>query len=150
MLTNHSKWFTGGCLLLGILFCVVGVVSISWYKQSTECFKDRPPLESLDVIIEASQSQQLIAQLQKFADKNGFQSQVSYYTPNGEDFSVWMERKDVEVIANNTPSNLRKFNVGFYNNDCFHPTVASDIAGLVSDLKGFLGEIPNATITEGK
>jgi len=135
--------------VVGILFCVVGVVSISWYKQSTECFKDRPPLESLDVIIEASQSQQLIAQLQKFADKNGFQSQVSYYTPNGEDFSVWMERKDVEVVVRD-PFVPGEFKIGFYNNDCFHPTVASDIAGLVSDLKGFLGEIPNATITEGK
>ena len=101
----------------------------------------------MDVIIDTSQSQQLIEQLQKFADKNGFRSQIAYYTPNGKDFSVWMKRKDVEVIAR-SPFNPGEFRIGFYNYDCIHPTVASDIDDLVSDLKSLLNEIPNATIAE--
>ena len=59
--------------------------------------------------------------------------------------------KDVEVLILNNVIDLEKFDVAFYNNDCIHPTVASDIDGLVSDLKSsFKKEIPNVTITEEK
>ncbi len=43
----------------------------------------------------------------------------------------------------------RKPKVGDIN-DCIHPTVASEIGGLVSELKGLISEIPNATITDTK
>ncbi len=92
-------------------------------------------------------SQQLVEQLKKFADKNSFNFEINYYTPNGEKFSVWMKRKDVEVVARN-PFVSKEFKIGFYNNDCIHPTVTSDIVNLISDLKNVLSEIPNVTITE--
>ncbi len=149
MLANRSKLFTVGCLLLGLLFCIVGVMTLTWYKKTTECFKVRPPLRSFAVTIDTSQSQQLIEQLQKFADQNGFKYQIAYYTPNGEDFSVWMDRKDIEVVVRN-PFDPGEFKIGFYNYDCIHPTVASDIGDLFNDLKAFISEIPSAKITEEK
>lgn len=148
MLANRSKSFKVGCLLLGLFFCGVGgIVILTRYQKMTSCYDDRPPLRSLDVTIDTSQSQQLMEQLQKFADKNSFKYQTAYYTPNGDNFSVWMTREDVEVIADR-PFNPGEFGIGFYNNDCIHPTVASDLDGLVSDLKSLIGEIPNVTIIE--
>jgi len=91
----------------------------------------------------------LIDQSKKFADKHGFRFQIAYYTPNGTDFSIWLKRKDVEVITS-TPFKPGEFDIGFYNNDCIHPTVASDIEGLVSDLKSLISEIPSVRITEEK
>lgn len=48
----------------------------------------------------------------------------------------------------NTLVDLDKFCVNFYDYDCTHPTVASDLEGLMSELKGLISEIPNVTITE--
>ena len=61
-----------------------------------------------------------------------------------------MIRKDVEVVILNLPMNLDHYDVAFYNFDCDHPTVASDIEGLVTDLKSLIGKIPSAIITEEK
>ncbi|MEP6894778.1 MAG: hypothetical protein ABI986_04135, partial [Chloroflexota bacterium] len=112
-------------------------------------YNDRPPLKSIDVTIDTSQSRQLIEQLQKFADKSGFEVQIAYYDQHGNDFSVWMKRNDVEVITR-SPFERGKFIIGFYNNDCIHPTAVSDIHVLVNDLKSLVSEIPNVAIYEEK
>ena len=149
MSTNRTKLFTVGCLLLGLLSCVVGVVTVTWYKKTTECFKDRPPLRGFVLTIDRSEQKQLIEQSRKFADKHRFKFDIVYYTPNGEDFLIDITRKDAELIVSNPSStDLGKFYVYFYNYDCIHPTVASDIDDLVNDLKRSLSEIPNAIITE--
>ncbi len=150
MLANRSKLFTVGCLLVGLLVCVVGVVTVSWYKKTTECFKNMPPLRGFVLTIDRSQQKLLIEQSRKFAARHGFKFDVEYYTPQGDDFSVWMDRKDVELVILNTSSDLDKFYINFYNNDCIRPTVASDIGGLFNDLKSLVSEIPDATITEEK
>jgi hypothetical protein len=119
------------------------------YQKMTSCYNDRPPLRTFTVNINTSQVQKLIEQSQKFADKHGFRFQIAYYTPDGIDFSIWMERKDVEVIAR-SPFTPGEFEIGFYNYDCINPTVASDIDGLVNDLRSLISEIPSARITEEK
>jgi len=148
MLVNRGKLLTAGCVLLGLLCCTVGAVTVSWYKKSTECFKDRPPLSSFVITIDRAQQKMLIEQSQKFASKHGFKFDIAYYTPQGDDFLINMRRKDVEVAINNNSFHLDKFSVDFYNFDCIHPTFASDIDGLVSDLKSLISEIPTARITE--
>jgi hypothetical protein len=105
-------------------------------------------LRRINVTIDLSQGQQLIEQSQKFADKHSFRFQIAYYRPNSTNFSVWMKRKDVELVIWNTMEDSNHYDVNFYNNDCLHPTVASDIEDLASDLKLFISEIPSATITE--
>ena len=117
------------------------------YQKTNGCYHDRPPLRSIDFRIDTSQSQQLIEQSKKFADKHGFRLQMAYYDQHGRDFSIWMERKDVEVVTN-SPFKPGEFSIEFYNNNCLHPTVASDIEGLVTDLKSLIIEIPSAKITE--
>jgi hypothetical protein len=150
MLVNRSKLVVIVFLLLVPLLCLAGGVALATrYQQIYGCYNGRLPLRSFNVTIDTSQSQKLIEQLLKFADKNGFSYELSYYSPNGEDFSIWMERKDLEIITR-SPFTRGEFEIGFYNYDCVDPTLASEISSLVSDLEGLIGEIPNVTITEEK
>ena len=149
MLANRSKSFQVGCLLLSLLICVVGIVALTWYRRTTACFDVRPSLRDFIVIIDRSQQKLLIEQSRKFADNYAFKFDIVYYTPDHENFLIDMIRKDVEVVVGNT-IDLDKFYVNFYNYDCIHPTVASDLDGLVSELKSLIAEIPGARITEEK
>jgi len=138
-----------GWSLLGILLCAMAGIALIAYQKTNGCYNDRPPLRSIDLSIDTSQSQQLIEQSKKFADKHAFKLQIAYYNPSGTDFSIWMERKDVEVVTS-SPFKPGEFSIEFYNNNCLHPTVASDIEGLVTELKSRIGEISSAKITEVK
>jgi len=150
MLTNRSKFFTAGCLLVLLLFCITGVATVNWYKKSTECFKNRPPLRSFVITIGQSQQKLLIEQAQTFGKKYGFEFNIVYYTPQGDDFLIDLIRKDVEITITNTSSDTNEFYISFANYDCVHPTIASDIEGLVSNLKASFAEIPNVNISEEK
>jgi len=147
VLTKRTKLFVVGCFSLGLLACIVGASSLAWYKKSTECFKDRPPLSRFVLTIDQDEQKLLIEQSQKFADRHGFKFDIAYYTPQGNDFLIDMTRKDIEVTISNTSFDLNKFYVGFYNYDCIHPTVVSDIVDLEDDLKSFINEIPKVMIT---
>jgi len=148
MFVNRPKLFVFGCLFLVLSLCLMGGAYLLVKNQQIYgCYNDRPPLRRFDVTIDTAQSQKLIEQLEKFANKNRFSYEISYYSPNGEDFSVWMEREDVEVVTA-SPFTRGEFKIGFYNNDCVHPTVASDITILISDLKNYLSEIPGVVIVE--
>ena len=110
MMSKNMKSLTTGCLLVGLLFCLAGVAAVSWYKKTTECFKDRPPLSGFVLTINRSQQGLLIEQSQEFADKHGFKFDVVYYTPNGQEFLIDMTRKDLEVtISNPSSANLGRF-----------------------------------------
>jgi hypothetical protein len=154
MLTRQRKSIVGGSIFLCLLLCAAAGLGLVAYQKATSCYRDIPPLRSIDVTIDGrldsvQQSQQLIQQLEKFADQNKFKYEVNYYTPRGDNFSVWIRRKDVEVLAT-SPVDNKGFMIFFYNNDCIHPTVASDIGGLVSDLESYINQIPSAVISEDK
>ena len=146
---NRNRLFIAGCSA-ALLLCLVGGIFINRYQKMVDCFKVRHPLKSFVLSIDRSQQKTLIEQSRKFSDKYGFQFDVAYFTPNREDFRIDMIRKDVEVVILNLPMNLDHYDVAFYNFDCDHPTVASDIEGLVTDLKSLIGKIPSAIITEEK
>lgn len=152
MLAGRKKqYYVVGGVLSGVLLCFVGALAtINWWQKTTSCYNDRPPLSSFAVTVDASQQKKLIEQFQEFADKNSFKFGIAYYTPNHEEFLIDLTRHDTEVIGSNTSINLDKYLVTFHNNDCIHPTVASDIVDLVSDLESHIREIPSAIITEEK
>lgn len=150
MSASHSKISSSGFLAIGLLCCVLGTVAFAWYRKTIACFSNMPPLRSFVVTVGNYQERWLLKPSQEFADKNGFRLDVSYYDQHGREFSIWMERKDVQVVINNV-IDLEKFAVNFYNNDCIQPTVASDITDLEDDLKSFINnEVPNAMITEAQ
>jgi len=150
MLANRSKSRGIGCLILILLFFLVGGIGIIKYQKMVDCFKVRHPLKSFVLTMDRNQQKLLIEQSRKFAAKYGFKFDIAYFTPNREDFRIDMIRKDVELVILNTPVDLDHYGVAFYNFDCDHPTAASEIDGLVNDLKISIREIPSTTITEEK
>ena len=127
----------------------MGIIAIKWYQKTTDCFKSRPSLGSFVLTIDSDEHEFLIEESRKFADKHELKFDIVYYNSQGDNFLIDMRRKDVEVVIGNT-IDLDKFYVDFYNYDCIHPTVTSDIVDLTSNLKSVLSEIPNATISEEK
>jgi hypothetical protein len=101
----------------------------------------------MDVTSDPSQSQQLIEQFRKFAFNHSFRLDIVNPDQDGNDFRIRLLRKDVEIITRK-PSNPSEFKIEFYNTDCIHPTVPADIDDLAVNLKSFISEIPNVTITE--
>lgn len=148
MFANRSKLGMFLILIFISLICLAGgIILIMRSKVIYGCYHDRPPLINFDVTIERSQSEGLINQSQKFAHENGFSYEISYYSPSGDDFSIWMKREDLLVIIR-SPFTRGEFKIGFYNNNCINPTLLSDINDLVSDLKLQLSEIPSIIISE--
>jgi hypothetical protein len=151
MLLTRKKWMIAGSLLLAILLCLAGGLgTVTWWQKASNCENNSPPLRWIDVTIGRSQQKQLIEQFQRFADKHGFNLGIVYYTPNHEEFLMDLTRNDTEILGSNSPFDLDLYHVTFHNNNCFHPTVASDLGGLVNDLKNNLNQIPNIKISDVK
>jgi hypothetical protein len=150
-LASRSKTRINVYLAISLLCCVLGTILSVRYQRNTACFNDSPPLRSFVVTVGSHQERWLIKPSKEFAEKNGFKFDISYHDQHGRDYLIDLRRKDVEVVISNNITGLDKFDVDFYNYDCIHPTVASDLDDLVSDLKSSLKEsIPNVTITEEK
>jgi hypothetical protein len=148
MSASRSRTSISRFLVVSLLCCVLGIAALAWYQKTIACFNHMPPLRSFVVSVGSYQERWIIKPSQEFASKNDFKFDISYYDQHGREYSIWMERKDVQVVIDNV-IDLEKFDISFYNNDCIHPTVASDISGLIDDLKSFINnEIPNAMITE--
>jgi hypothetical protein len=151
MSASRSKTSISGYLVISLLCCLLGTVAFVWNQRNTACLNNNPPLRSFVVTVDRYQERWLIKPSQDFADKNGFRFDISYFDQHGRDFLIDLRRKDVEVLVHNSVIDLQKFDVAFYNYDCIHPTVASDIDGLVNSLKNsFKEQIPNVTITDEK
>ena len=148
MPANRTNSVRVGCAVSLLLCLAGGIVLLTRYRNMLSCHKDMSPLISMNITIDPSQRQQLIEQSRKFAFKHSFRFDVGDPDQPGDDFRIRMIRKDVEVLIR-SPFNPGGFEIGFYNYDCIHPIVASDIDDLVNDFKSFIREIPNVTITEG-
>jgi hypothetical protein len=149
MPSNYVRTVRIGFAVTVLLGLVGGILLFKWYQDMLSCHTDRPPLISMGMTIDPSQSQQLIEQSRQFAFKHHFRFDVSYSDQQDNDPHIRMVGKDVEIIVR-SPANPGGYEVRFYNFDCIHPVVASDIVDLVNDFKGFMSEIPNVTITEEK
>jgi hypothetical protein len=137
-----------GCAVSLLLGLAVGILVITRYQAGTICHENNPVLKSMKITMDPGQEGQFIEQSRKFAFKYNFRFDTGYFDPPNNDVRIRMMRKDVEIIVRN-PANPGAFEVGFYNYDCIHPTLTSDLDDLVIDFKAFLSEIPTALIHEG-
>ena len=149
MLPQRTKLARIGCLLSLLFLLAGGVVLANRYQAMNSCHGDPPLLTNFAITIDPSQNQQLIEQARQFAYKHSFRFDVADFDHPASDLRILMIRRDVE-IATRSSSNLGGFKIAFYNYDCIHPTVVSDIDDLVNDFKSFMSEIPNVMITEEK
>ena len=134
-----SVWFG---VLLATLGCILPI-SVGGGNRML-------PLRSLTMTIDKSQRQELFDQLQKFAEKHEFEFQITDFNTNGENFQVWMSGKDLTITVSNVPPDPMIVYVVFSGK---YPGVSVDedeVEELFSDIKSFIAEIPNVTITEEK
>jgi hypothetical protein len=146
---NRTKIYYAGCLLISLLICIIMSITLVRYQKSKACFNNRPPLAGFILIINGPQQKQLIEQSQKFASRHQFEVNISYYTPQGDDFQIDLVREDVEIVIGNAVD-LDKFYVDFYNYDCINPIDISEVEKLLDGLKTYLNEIPGVVIIEEK
>ncbi|HEX9387980.1 MAG TPA: hypothetical protein VF918_16770 [Anaerolineales bacterium] len=145
MLTKHAKFIMGACLLLSVWACA----SIKTIASEAEDSAGQLPRRKLVIKIETSQPNKLFDQLRKFADEQGFKILIDTRPPGVEGFYIDMYRRDIEISGTN-PFAPEEYQIGIYDADRQHPVSEWVLDDLVNDLKSFISEVPNVTITEEK
>jgi len=134
------------CLCLSALFATLACALAS----SVGGGNGLAPVRSLTLTIDKSQREELFDRLQKFADEHAFETQLTDFNTNGENFQFWMSREDIFITAGDVPPDPTLVYISF---DWKHPGDPVDeevVDDLLNDLKDIINEIPNVTITEEK
>lgn len=153
MSTDRTKIIViiGLSLCFGLLLCIFGYTRIrSLFNMMEVSGNGQAPIRSLRLTIDKSQREELFDQLRTFAEKHGFEYELTDFNTNGENFQFWMSRDDITIIANNVPPNPARVPIRFYAKYPGYPVDEETVDELLNDLKSFLGEIPKVTITEEK
>ena len=146
---KHKKILMITRVLVTIAVCVAMVFGAQQLLKTWKArFVNLHPKKTLVVSIDLGQREKLFEQLTKFADAHDFRNHIGPTTPAGDTFNINMSRKDVEVIANNSVADTRKFDIAFYDKNSTNPVSEEIIDNLFNDLKGYISEIPNAIMTE--
>ena len=134
------------CLLSGILLCVLGCASVIPFIN----LKGNPnslPVRSVTITIDANQRNELFTQLRKFADKHSLKFILTFFSAKQDSFLVTIYGDGFHLSADAASISQREISIDFYNEGST-PTPQGTIDALFSDLKSFLGEIPNVTIID--
>jgi hypothetical protein len=135
------------CLLLGLLLCIGGCISVMPYIN----LKGNPngnPVRILIITMDVNQREEFFTQMRNFADKHDLKFTVSFYDAHKKIFLVEMNGDGFHITAGDTPHTTpTDVNIGFYN-EASPPTTQETFDELYNDLKSFLGEIPNVAIKE--
>jgi hypothetical protein len=144
MPANRKKLIVIIFLYFGILLCILGCVGMKKALDNS----DNPPIRRLRITIDESRREELFAQLQEFADKHAFEFHLTFYDRDNKIFLVELVREDLEILAADVPKAPTKIDLRFLDRNSAYPTPEGTVDELVSDLKSFINEIPNVTVTE--
>ena len=97
--------------------------------------------------MDVNQREELFVQLRKFSEKHELEFYLNFYR-GGEIFSIEMRGKGIEIAALST--NTTELDISFFEEDPTNPPSQETVDEVYSDLKSFISEIPNVTITEEK
>jgi hypothetical protein len=137
MLDKCKKPIMFICLCLSVLFATLGCGLLNGAGRGNSLL----PIRILKLTIDKSQREELFDQLQKFADKHGFETQLTDFNTNGENFQFWMSKENIEIVANNAPPDPTLVSISFY---AAYPGASVDeetVDELFNDLKSFISEI---------
>ena len=116
------------------------------------CFnQEQLPIRRLTITIEPSQRKELFSQLQKFAEKHGFEYMTSDYGTGGERFIVELLNEQIKILVVDVPEAPSLVSVRFYDQTLANPVSQETleiIDGLLIELESFISEIPSVTVTE--
>ena len=97
---------------------------------------------------------EIFPQLQNLAEKHSLEYKVSSYDPYLETFLVEMQGDGFRIAIEARQNLIREIYLIFYIDfdgnvvPAITPTPQETLDALVNDLKSFIGEIPNVTVTE--
>jgi len=155
MSTNRKKWYLLAGSILGILICVFGCVSagVRYYNYSKDYNKKYPteqlPIRTLSIQIDEDQREELFDQMRKFSEKHGLEFYLSFYD-NKATFFIVMYGNGLEISALSMPITTTELDFRFFERNPTNPPSQETVDELYNDLKAFISEIPNVTITEEK
>ena len=95
------------------------------------------------------QREVFFTQMRKFADKYSLEFTLSLYGSDGKIFLVAIYGDGFHISASGFPESTTDIDIGFYDEGST-PTSQETVDELFDDLKNFINEIPNVTITEEK
>jgi len=155
MSTNRKKWFLFAGAILGIMCCVFGFVSVG--VRNYEYLKDynkkylsvQSPTRTLSIQIDEDQHEELFAQMRKYSEKHGLEFHLSFYN-NKESFFIEMYGENITILALFQSTSVSHLNFRFFEKDPTNSPSQETVDELYNDLKAFISEIPNVTITEEK
>jgi len=149
MITKSTKLPTHLLLgmLLGILLCIVGCIGAG-VSIITGDNGAQPPMRSLRIAIDVNRREELFTQLRGFAEKHGFEILIREVKVHPDGIYIYMSRDDLKIQAHDISDSPPQIIIWFYNRYPALPASQETVDDLVTDLKSFLSEIPNITVTE--
>ena len=106
-------------------------------------------MRSLQITLDKSQREELFGQFQKFADEHTAKLLLTEYEGT-EHFLVEIWGESTLITASDDPGNSKSISIFFSGKFPGYPADEETIDELLNDLKSFISEIPNVTITEEK
>ena len=146
MSANNTRLLITIHLCFGVLMSTFGCALLNKADYSPSL----KPVRILRIAIDKSQREELFGQFQKFAEEHSFRIEITDFNTNGEHFQVWMLGDGVQIIANDTPGETNEVLLGLYGIYPEDPVDEETIDELLNDLKSYIGEIPNVTISQEK
>jgi len=145
MPTKNSKPITRLLLglLLGVLLCILGCIG----AVATSNDGEQLPIRRLEITIDVNRREELFTQLRGFAEKHSFEILIRDVEVIPDGIYIQMLRGDLRIRANDIPESPTIIFLGFYNRYPVLPASQETVDELLIDLKSFLGEIPNVTIS---
>jgi hypothetical protein len=135
---------------LGVLLCILGCTGMITLLNKVEEDSSQSPIRRLRITLDESQRDELFDHLKKFADYHTLKFTLSDYG-TGDNFLVEILGDDIKILAVISRPDPEIVSIGFYSRSPESPPPDAEfIDDLLNDLKGFLSEIPNVTISEQK
>ncbi|MGA7194217.1 MAG: hypothetical protein WBW94_11340 [Anaerolineales bacterium] len=152
MFTNRKKLILIIGLILIVLLCILGFISL---KPNIESFLHNGeilPRRTLRLTIDIDQREEVIDQLLKFSVENSYSfsyEDVDFGIPHQGFYIEILQGSFDEIVATEAPSEPNQVSISFYD-DPKDPAHDQTVDNLFNDLKSFISEIPNITITQEK
>src|SRR5688572_8603632 len=104
MLSKRKSLVLIGCLTISFLPGLFlgfqgGIRLLTIIEDNKKASEGQSAIRSLRIIVSKKQRNELIAQLEEFANQNAFAMRVEYHDPNGYNFSVYLWRADIRAVG---------------------------------------------------
>lgn len=145
MPAEQARWRIIGLVCLGVLLFVVGYI----LPNRTAYPNSLAPVRSLTLTMDRSQREELFEQSQRFSDKHTSKFVLTEYEQI-DHFKIEIWGDDILITASDVRPDPSLVYIFFYEKNLGASVDEETADELLNDLKSYINEIPNMTITEEK